>query len=198
MDLQSLFRAAALLFFVFDPLVSVPIFVALTKKLGKKEKINSADKAIFVAGILFLIFALAGNELMAMLNISAAGFKMAGGIVLLLLALQTIFGIDMVNPHKAGVAWVMLATPVLTGPGVMTSAIILASKYGYTTTLFAGFIALFITWMILRNSAAIIGRLGLNFIEVSSKVIGLLTAAMAVEFLLGGGIEFFNAFRTAV
>lgn len=191
---SDLIHAAILLFFIFDPLASLPIFIILTSKFDEADKIRSANKAVIVAGILFLIFVLIGNELLALLGISAAGFKIAGGIVLLLMALEIIFSLNIVHQSEHNVAWVIIATPILTGPGVITTAIILASKYGYLATLIAGTFALLITWVLLRNAVLIVKIVGSNVIEISSKIIGLLIVAMAIEFILRGGIEFFHNF----
>lgn len=187
-------HAATLLFFVFDPLASLPIFILLTNRFDETDKIRSANRAVVVAGILFLIFVLIGNDLLALLGISAAGFKIAGGIVLLLMALEIIFGLNIVHPSEHNVAWVIIATPILTGPGVITTAIILAARYGHLITLVGGTFALLITWVLLRNAVLIIKVVGSNVIEISSKIIGLLIVAMAVEFILRGGIEYLQSF----
>lgn len=186
-------HAATLLFFVFSPLSGLPIFIALTRKMSRHEKVASANKAVAVAGILFIIFAVIGRQLLDVFGISFAGFRVAGGLVLLLLAIEMVFGIKMADTSKKNVCWVILATPILTGPGVITTSILLASKYGFTTTILGGLSALLIILVILRNAAGIMDSVGSNVVEISSKIMGLLIAAMAVEFIMHGGIEFLQA-----
>jgi multiple antibiotic resistance protein len=187
---SDLVYATTLLFFIFDPFASLPIFITLTKSFSDEDKMKSANKAILVAGILFVIFVLIGKELLAAFGITTAGFRMAGGMVLLLMAIEIIFGITIMKQGEQNVAWVIIASPILTGPGVITTAIILTTNYGYITPLFAGVISLVITWGLLRNAALMVRLVGNNVIDIFSKVIGLFIAAMGIEYVMRGAIDY--------
>ena len=192
MQLDGLIYAATLLFFIFDPFASLPIFICMTKDLDDNQKTSSANRAVLVAGLLFLIFAVLGTNLLDVFGITLDGFRIAGGIVLLLMALEIIFSLSLTKSHDADVAWVIIATPILTGPGVITTAILLVAKYDLATTLIAGVFSLLITWILLRNAGLIIRAIGNQAIEIFSKVIGLLIAAMAVEFVMRGAIDYIH------
>ena len=185
-DIESLLYAVGLLFFIFDPFASLPIFICLTKNSDDKEKLRSANRAIIVASILFIIFTLIGTNLLAIFGISIDAFRIAGGLVLILMATEIIFGFSLSKQGGTDVAWVIVATPILTGPGVIATSILLVSVVGVAITLIAGVIALGVTWVLLRNSVLIVRKVGQNVIEIFSKIIGLLIAAMAIEYILNG------------
>ncbi len=173
-DIESLLYAIGLLFFIFDPFASLPIFICLTKNYDDKEKMRSANRAIIVAAILFIIFTLIGTNLLAVFGISIDAFRIAGGLVLILMATEIIFGFSLTKQGATDVAWVIVATPILTGPGVIATSILLVNIVGVPVTLFAGVVALAITWGLLRNSVLIVRKVGQNVIEIFSKIIGLL------------------------
>lgn len=187
---EDLIYATTLLFFIFDPFATVPMFISLTRDQNQKEQMASANKAVFVAGLLFVIFALIGAELLALFSITVDAFRIAGGIVLLLMAMEIIFSLQLSKKEETSVAWVIIATPMLSGPGVITTAILLVHLYGHFTVLIAGVISLAVTWGIMRNSLLISQKVGNNAIDVFSKIIGMLLAAIAVEFIMRGSVDY--------
>lgn len=193
MPLSDLVYATTLLFFIFDPFASLPIFITLTKSFNDEDKMKSANKAVLVAGILFVIFVFIGKELLGVFGVTTPSFRMAGGIVLLLMAIEIVFGIGIMHQGEQNVAWVIVASPILTGPGVITTAIILTTNYGYITPLFAGVISLVITWGLLRNATTMVRLVGNNVIDIFSKVIGLFIAAMGIEYVMKGAIDYIVA-----
>ncbi|MEM2943726.1 MAG: MarC family protein [Methanomassiliicoccales archaeon] len=192
MDLSAIVYASTLLFFIFDPFASLPIFISLTKDFSDEEKIRSANRAVLVAGILFVIFVLVGRELLAFFGVTTSGFRIAGGLVLLLMSLEIIFGMNITRISNQNVAWVIIATPILTGPGVITTAIILSTNYGYLIPLIGGLFALLVTWILLHNAVLITRIVGNNVIEIMSKIIGLLIAAIGIEYIMKGSYEFIS------
>jgi multiple antibiotic resistance protein len=185
--LDQLIYAVALLFFIFDPFASLPIFISLTKNMDDEEKRKSARNAVLVSGALFIIFTLLGTWILELFGISLDAFRVAGGLVLLLMAIEIIFSLSFSKGNdQNSVAWVIIATPILTGPGVISTAIILTTSVGAFTTIVAGVISLAVTWGLLRNSIYIVNRVGNNTIDIFSKIIGMLLAALAVEFMLQG------------
>jgi len=188
--IDQLIYAVALLFFIFDPFASLPIFISLTKHMDDEEKKRSARNAIFVAAVLFVIFTLLGKWILELFGISLDAFRIAGGLILLMMAIEIIFSLSFTKgSDKDNVAWVIIATPILTGPGVISTAIILTASVGAFTTIIAGVISLAITWGMLRNSIYIVNKVGANAIDIFSKIIGMLLAALAVEFMLQGATD---------
>ncbi len=186
LQLDGLFYAATLLFFIFDPFASVPLFIAMTKGLDDKAMISSANRAVLVAAILFYIFTLIGQPLLSLFGITIEGFKIAGGLVLLLMAMEIVFGLNLIRSSDQNVAWVIIATPILSGPGVISTAIILTVQLDPLTVLLAGSFSLLITWVLMRNAHRFVKAVGTNVIDVFSKVVGLLIAAIGIEYMLSG------------
>jgi multiple antibiotic resistance protein len=191
-DFSGLIYAATLLFFIFDPFASLPVFMALTKGYEEKNIMVYANRAVLVAGVLFVIFVVIGQPLLDLFGVSISGFRVAGGIVLLLMAMEIIFGLNLVRSSDQNVAWVIIATPILTGPGVIATAIILTQTYGAITVLFAGSFSLIFTWGLLRNAARVVRFVGNQVIDIFSKVVGLLIAAMAIEYIFRGANDWFH------
>jgi multiple antibiotic resistance protein len=106
--------------------------------------------------------------------------------------MEIIFGLNLVRSSDQNVAWVIIATPILTGPGVIATAIILAARYDPVTTLLAGSFSLLVTWILLRNAARVVRLVGTQVIDIFSKVVGLLIAAMAIEYIFRGASDWFN------
>lgn len=194
LDLNGLFYAATLLFFVFDPFASLPVFIALTKGYDEESTVNSANRAVLVSAVLFLIFTLIGQQLLGLFGVSTEGFRVAGGLVLLLMSMEIIFGLNLIRSSDQNVAWVIIATPILTGPGVITTAIILTVQYGPITVLLAGSFSLIVTWFLLRNAVHVVKHVGTQVIDIFSKVVGLLIAAMAIEYIFRGASEWFATY----
>ena len=186
LQIDGLIYAATLLFFIFDPFASVPMFIAMTKGLDEKALISSANRAVLVAAILFFVFVLIGRPLLSLFGITIEGFKVAGGLVLLLMAMEIVFGLNMIRSGDQNVAWVIIATPILSGPGAISTAIILTSQLGSITVLLAGSFSLIITWVLMRNAHRVVKLVGTNVIDVFSKVVGLLIAAIGIEYILSG------------
>jgi len=175
-----------ILFIIMDPFSSFPVFISLTKKFSKKERVKSANKAVLVAGIVAFVFIAIGNSILDFMNISLKSFIVVGGIVLFLLGLEMILGFK-ISKEKAkdyNVAAVIIATPLITGPGVITSVIIFTNTLGIVLTSAALFLSLFLIWLILRASNYIEKVLGKEVIDIVSKVIGILIAAKGIEFIL--------------
>lgn len=189
LDPNELFYAATLLFFIFDPFASLPVFIAMTKGYSEEALVSCANRAVLVAAILFVIFVVIGEQLLSMFGITVDGFRVAGGLVLLLMSMEIIFGLSLIRSGDQNVAWVIIATPILTGPGVITTAIILTTQFDSLTVLLAGSFSLIITWFLMRNAHRVTKLVGTQVIDIFSKVVGLLIAAMAIEYIFRGAVS---------
>jgi multiple antibiotic resistance protein len=196
-DINELFLAATLLFFIFDPFASVPVFLAMTKGLSDEALVSCANRAVLVAAVLFIIFVLIGEQLLAVFGISIEGFRVAGGLVLLLMSMEIIFGLSLIRAGDQNVAWVIIATPILTGPGVIATAIVLTVQYDPITVLLAGSFSLIFTWFLMRNAHRVTKLVGTQVIDIFSKVVGLLIAAMAIEYIFGGATTWIAKYSSA-
>src|SRR6202035_511849 len=145
---------------IMDPLGSAPIFISLTAGRTPGARRRAALEAAGAAGVVIVVFALFGRLILDYLHVSVESLTIAGGMLLLLVALQMLRGEEMAQPETANIALVPLATPLLAGPGAIAAAIGL---------MLAGGIA-----RLLHPSV----------IQLLTRVLGLLLAAIAVQFIV--------------
>jgi multiple antibiotic resistance protein len=189
------------IFFVVDPLSAVPVFLAMTRNDAGRRR-ETALRATLTAGIVLAVFALTGEAIFRALGISLGAFKVAGGVVLLLLALDMIRtkpsptriteGEVEAGADKEDIAIVPLAMPLLAGPGSIATAIVLMARtrgepwWHKATVLGAIAITAFASYLILAAAAKtekVLGRTGLAIFE---RAAGLLLVAVAVQFMMDG------------
>jgi multiple antibiotic resistance protein len=175
------------LFIIVDPFVSAVFFIGQFKRSSAAEKNKAIWTAIAVSGALMFIFLFTGLILLDTLGISFNGFKIGGGIILLIMGITTVLGIDF-GGHRERVssAAILIGTPLLSGPGALTTIIILSKSYGMLIPAIAAGAVLFISFIILKSAGWIERIFGKELIEIFSKVLGLLLAALAVDFIYSG------------
>ncbi len=197
--LVAVISAAFTLIVILDPLLSVSMFINLTRDLQKSEMIRQAFVATGVAGALMLTFLIFNNLLFDLLGIELESFKVAGGIILFILGLQIVLGLDIGGSSaghknlestdrigKKSMAGVIIGTPVMCGPGTITTVMILGAQDGILLTLGAVILALLCIWLILIFSAQIKKLLGETVLVILSKIVGLLLTAIAVHTIWTG------------
>jgi multiple antibiotic resistance protein len=195
MDLGAVVSLTISLFFILDPFASLPMFISVTREEDRKTINSYANKAILVAAILLFVFMFVGEDLMNVFGVTMESFRVAGGLILILMAIELVFDLKLSkSTGSKGAPWVIIATPVLTGPGVITASILFSSQYGMDTVLVAGIIALLLTWVILRSASTIMRYVGTQVINIASRIIGLLIAAMGVEYIFRGALEWFQTY----
>ena len=183
---------------ILDPFASVPMFINITNGLDNRTIKTYADKAIVVAAVLLFIFILIGDKLMDIFGVTMDSFRVAGGIIFLMMAVELVFGLKLSKiDDQKGAKWAIIASPILTGPGVITTAILISSKYGIATVMVASTIALVTTWVILRESDLIMRLVGEQALSILTKIIGLFIAAMGVESIFSGSLGWFDSHMAA-
>lgn len=186
------------LFLILDPFASVPMFINITNGLDNRTIKTYADRAIVVAAVLLFMFILIGDKLMDIFGVTMDSFRVAGGIIFLMMAVELVFGLKLSKiDDQKGAKWAIIASPILTGPGVITTAILISSKYGIATVMVASTIALVTTWVILRESDLIMRLVGEQALSILTKIIGLFIAAMGVESIFSGSLGWFDSHMAA-
>jgi multiple antibiotic resistance protein len=173
------------IFGVMDPVGNVPMFLSLTGKMDRKTQQSLATAAVVRAGVILVVFVFLGSAILHAFQISIESFRIAGGLILAILGLQILFGKEHDATPGAGVdiSVVPLATPLIAGPGMITSAVILAKEYGYVLTL-AGIVAnLIVTRLLFRYAYLVLRVLGDKGALAFAKVMGLIIVAIGVEFI---------------
>ncbi|MEM3422566.1 MAG: MarC family protein [Candidatus Bilamarchaeaceae archaeon] len=173
------------LIIIMDPIASIPVFLSLTKKQSQEQIKIAATKAVVIAGTLAILFLFIGPQLLNILGLSLSDLKITGGIVLILLGLEGILGINFNKGEQDDMSTVavLIATPILTGPGLMTAVVIMSNEVGYLITTSAIVCCLLISWLLLYNAFLIKKILGAQIIEISSKIVALFIMALGVSYL---------------
>jgi multiple antibiotic resistance protein len=192
---------------IVNPLGIIPIFVAMTASVGEKQRKAIAYGAAMTVAATLLISALLGERVLEVFGISLASFKVGGAILIMLNAIsmmQAMPARDKQTPEeareaedKASIAVVPLGIPLLAGPGAMSTIIIYASEkkavwHLLTVCVVSIGIAL-VTWLALRVATRIGARMGTTTVNVATRIMGLLLAALAVEIFAGGIVELIPA-----
>jgi len=178
----------AALFIILDPLLSVPIFAAMTKGQTPTEIHKQAFIAVAVAGGLMFLFLIFNRMIFDILGLDIPSFQIAGGILLFLLGIQEALGIEIGHgkEHTKTAAGVVIGTPLLCGPGTITTVLLLSRDYGILIPFIAITLALLATWLILYFAEKIQHILGDVVTDIMGKVLGMLVAAIAVKIIASG------------
>jgi multiple antibiotic resistance protein len=178
----------AALFIILDPLLSVPIFAAMTKGQTPAEIHKQAFIAVAVAGGLMYLFLIFNKMIFDILGLNLPSFQIAGGVLLFILGIQEALGIEIghVKDHSKTAAGVVIGTPLLCGPGAITTVMLLSRDYGLLISFVAITLALLATWLVLYYSEFIQRILGDVVTDIMGKVLGMLVAAIAVKIIASG------------
>ncbi len=185
--MEGVLEAFIALFVIMDPIGNLPLFMSLTKGMPLKEVKRNVDRSVFVAGLLLFVFLFLGLDIFEFFSIDLNSFQIAGGIILLLIGIFYVFGTSLryVKPSGADLS-IPIGTPLLTGPGAITTALILVKESGMLVTVIAAFLVLLATWLILMYSSGIYRILGMHWTNVISRIMGIIVAAIAVKFITQG------------
>ncbi len=181
-----------ILFVVMDPPGSIPVFIAVTRRMSAAERRRELNHAVIVATLLLLLFAFLGKLILDLLGISLNSFMIAGGILLLLISFDLLrgerkCGVVSETDTGTGVGAVPIGTPMLAGPGAITAVMVIIQSSGVMVVLFAIIAAIIATRFLLGQSYRLYTFMGEGGTEVLSRVIGIIVAAIAIEFI-GTGI----------
>jgi len=189
-------------FATVGPVEAAVLFATLTPKMPRAERAAIAIRATIIASLLLLIFTLLGQPLLDELGVSIAALQTAGGIVLLLIALDMIFAkptsaFKLTQPEdeeaqtKEDIAVFPLATPLLAGPGAMSAGILLAANTNgnpLSLTVVVGALAavMAVTFGLLLLSHQLNGVIGITAQRVLMRVFGILLSGIAVQAVFDG------------
>ena len=196
MNFTVLFKAFIAVFVIADALGNAPLFLVLTKGMEIEQRNKVVDKASVVATAVLLAFAFAGQAILDYLNISIGSLEVAGGLLLLLIALQMLNGeIDTpIVEQERDVAITPLAFPLLAGPGTLTTVMLLMSQSPEARiSVVIGIVAaMIVTWFIVRQASRIDKFIGAEGAVIITQLLGFLLAALAVEIGSSGIKELFS------
>jgi MarC family membrane protein len=187
MNWQLFVEGFVTLFVIMDPPGTIPLFLALTANLRPGERRRAAWQAVAVSFAVIVAFALFGQAILDYLNISLAALQGAGGLLLLLVALELLTGKldDPEAPPAGNIALVPLGTPLLAGPGAIVATMVFVQGSDDAAAFLAIGLAILavhlVMWAFLRYSVVIRRLLKDSGILLVSRIAGLLLAAIAVQ-----------------
>jgi multiple antibiotic resistance protein len=201
MPLEFLISALVTLTVVVDPLGLVPSFIAVTHGLPERARRSVALRACLIAAAILAGSALAGDWLLRTLAISLPAFRIAGGLLLFSIASEMVFGVrierqsreaeDAIEEHVRNIAAFPLAIPLMAGPGAITASVLLAGRAGGEAWRLIALIAVIAVVLTLCLAVFLVASriarlLGTTGSVVLSRLLGVLLAALAVQFVIDG------------
>ena len=201
LPLDFLVSALVTLFVVVDPVGLTPAFIGLTAGLPRNSRRQVALRACLIAFAILAGAALAGDWLLRTLSISLPAFRIAGGLLLFSIASEMVFGVRIarqsetagkaVEEHVRDIAAFPLAIPLMAGPGAITAAVLLAGRadgdpfrLGVLIAIVAAvMVACLVVFWFASHVERLLGRTGNT---VLSRLLGVILAAMAVQFVVDG------------
>ena len=200
-------RSFVALFIIIDPIGNVPLFIPLLEKFRERDRRAMVRMAVMIAAITLLLLTITGNFIFDILSIEMYSFRIAGGILLLIISIEMLFGRksrtdsseeDLTVGKNVDIAVTPLAIPLLTGPGAITTGILLfdsARTLLEKAIVLADIILVFLlSYLIISRSNMVYKVLGKTGTRVTIRIMGLMLSAIAVQFIISGISEAILAF----
>lgn len=196
------------LFVIIDPIGLAPIFVALTRGMDTATRNRVAARACIIAIGVLSVFAVAGESLLHLVGIGLPAFRIAGGLLLFLIAVEMLFEKRTQRREKTAVGSAEdtsahigtdpsvfpLATPLLAGPGALASMILIMGQHrgdlaAQASVMVVMAFVVISAYILFRLSAVLERVLGHSGINVITRLLGMLLAALSVQFVLNGLVD---------
>ncbi|HEY6754914.1 MAG TPA: MarC family protein [Pseudolabrys sp.] len=201
MPIEFLISALVTLLVVVDPIGLVPSFLAITHGLPQRARRSVALRATLIAAGILAGSALVGDWLLRTLSIGLPAFRIAGGLLLFSIASEMVFGVRIerqsqqaeqaIEEHVRNIAAFPLAIPLMAGPGAITATILLASRSDNDATRLTILLAVIVTvlalcFLVFALASRIAKWLGVTANVVASRLLGVLLAALTVQYVIDG------------
>jgi len=200
--MQSALVTFTSILFIVDPLAAVPAYLVITQDESNAQRRRTALRACVGMGVILFVFAAAGSYIFSLLGITLPAFRIAGGLILWLVAFDMLHGRRTTQEGreelaegqaKEEVALTPLAIPILAGPGAISTAMVLVShaqSLADTAAVYGSILlTVIVSYVTLRLGARLLTTLGQTGIRVLTRIMGLLLAAIATQFILTGITE---------
>jgi len=193
-EIKNFLLAFIPIFVAMDAIGVLPFFLALTEGMKNRERKQVLRASILTGFVVSLGFLAVGKFVFAIIGITIPDFKVAGGAILLIIAIRDLLFHEK-NSRIEGetVGIVPLGVPLIVGPAVLTTTIISVDTYGYIPTIVSLILNLVFAWLVFSRAALVIRVLGEGGAKGVGKVVSLLLAAIAVMMIRMGIIDMLNA-----
>ena len=192
--------------FIVDPVAAIPTYLVITQQETATERRRTARRACIAMTALLVVFGATGTMLFRAFGITLAAFRTAGGLILWFVAMDMLHGERRTQEGreevyegqiKEDVAITPLAIPMLAGPGAISTIMVLSSQAAGMSEKIAVYVAIIVTmaiaWVVLRVGDKVVLRMGETGIRVMTRIMGLLLAAIAMQFVISGASDAWHA-----
>lgn len=183
------------IFVAIDVFGILPIFIGLTTEMDSVEKHKNIIQSIITATTIAIAFMLVGKIIFLIMGITVPDFKIAGGILLLILSVNLLlpgYSRRENQYHDAGIF--PMGTPLITGPAVLTTTLVSIDTHGLFPTFVSLIINMLLVWIVLSKSDYLAQKMGINGMRAFSKVADILLTAIAVMMIRSGIIEIYKIY----
>jgi multiple antibiotic resistance protein len=168
----------------------LPLYIAMTEGMKKHERRVIVRQSILTAFLITIGFVLIGRAVFSALGIMVEDFMIAGGIVLMIIAILDIVQAGEKRVHISPTLGVVpLGTPLIAGPATLTTTLVLVGSYGYAPVILSLIVNILLAWVIFSQADRIIRLIGINGSRAFAKVAALLLAAIAVKMIRTGIVK---------
>jgi multiple antibiotic resistance protein len=185
--LQAFLMSLIPIMVALDAPGTLPLYVGMTEGMKKQERKRVVRQSILTAFLVTVGFVVLGRAVFKALGILVEDFMIAGGVILLIIAVNDILQAgEKKMPRSAEFGVVPMGTPLIAGPAMITTALVLVGVHGYAPVVLALVVNLLLAWFILAQADRIISIIGISGSRAFAKVISLILAAFAVKMMRTG------------
>lgn len=207
-SLESLFNAFVTILVTIDPPGLVPLFLALTRGMSRDQRRQVGLRASIIGFAVLALFAVAGASILAVFGITLPAFRVAGGFLLFYIAFEMIFerrqdrkersaDVAITRDHIHNIAAFPLAIPLIAGPGAISATVLLSGSFptvaGQAALLGIILAGILLTWAVFLLAERVDGFLGHTGRSILTRLLGVILAALAVQFVADGVKELMAA-----
>ncbi|MHA7131573.1 MarC family protein [Algoriphagus namhaensis] len=179
-DFKEILSVSLILFSVIDILGSIPIIINLRKKVGHVQ----SGKATLVAGVLMILFLVAGKSILGLFGIGVEDFAIAGALIIFALGAEMILGIELFKPDPeatAGASIVPIAFPLIAGAGTLTTILTLKAEFAQLNIAIGIVLNLVFVYAVLKSTTWLERKLGKTGLDVLRRIFGIILLSIAVK-----------------
>lgn len=180
------------IFVAVDAVGSIPLFISLIQGMSRKQKEKTVADSVTTATVLAILFMFIGKWILRVIGITIADFQIAGGILVFVISVRLLLPgtskVILSDGHYKGIGVFPLGTPLITGPAVLTTTLMMLTSFGVAATFVSLVLNMLIVWFVLFKAESILKIMGPNGTRAFSKIMYILLAAVAVM-MVRRGIE---------
>ncbi len=188
LEVIQIFSITGQIFAVLNPVGVIPTFLSLTEGMDPEKRHKIVRQSIITVLILAVILSIGGSFILEFFRVSIFSLQIGGGVLLMVIAIDMLSGLPRTKAVESQeeVAIVPIATPLLVGPGTMTTLIVFSKTVSMLNLLISIILVSLIAYLLLRYSELLIRVLGINGIRAISRFMTIIIAAFAAQLLYGG------------